>query len=182
MTLIDWVIVTVLAIAALVGLWQGFVRSVCALGGLVLGLEVAVWNYHRAAAFLLPVVRSQALANTLGFLLLAVAIMVATGLLGAMLAKAFHLLGLGWIDALAGAAFGFLQGVLLVTICILATLAFFPKAPWLAESTLSPLFFRACTVSTNMSPKQLAQHVRVDMSKLEKKAKPVWTGRQTGKQ
>jgi membrane protein required for colicin V production len=174
MTLVDWAIVIVLAVAALVGLLQGFVRSVCALGGLFVGLEVASWNYHHASTLLLPIVRSQAVADTIGFLFLAILVMAAIGTFGAIMAKIFHLLGLGWLDALAGAVFGTLQGALLVTMCILVTVAFFPKAHWLVESRLPRVFFRACSLSTRLSPAELAQRVRDGIAVLEEKAAPVW--------
>ena len=41
MTLVDWAVVIIMASAVIAGMAQGFFRSVCSLGGLVLGLAVA---------------------------------------------------------------------------------------------------------------------------------------------
>ena len=57
------------------------------------------------------------------------------------MAKTMHQMGLGCLDRLAGAVFGFLQGVLLVTLCILVAVAFFPQRAWLAEAGCRRLFF-----------------------------------------
>ncbi len=59
MTWVDWAIVIFLVVSVLGGLQQGFFRSVCSLGGLLLGLVLAAWNYPRVAALLRPLVHSR---------------------------------------------------------------------------------------------------------------------------
>ena len=172
MTWIDWAIVIVLALSVLGGLQQGFFRSVCSLGGLVLGLVLAAWNYARVAALLKPLVRIEPVADTIGFLLIALVVMGLAGLVGSALAKALHRIGLGCLDRLAGAAFGLFQGALLVTLCILVAVAFFPKAHWLTEGRLPKQFFGACHLSTHMSPAELARRVREGLRTLEEESPP----------
>ena len=173
MTLIDWAIVIVMASAVIGGLSQGFFRSVCSLGGLFLGLVLAAWNYASVAALVKPLVRIEPVADTIGFLLIAILVMGVAGIVGNTLSKTLHGIGLGCLDRLAGAAFGFFQGALLVTLCILVTLAFFPKAHWLAEGKLPKMFFGACHVSTHMSPTELAERVRQGLKTLEEES-PRW--------
>ena len=169
----DWIIVIVLAAAVLAGLTQGFFRSVCSLGGLILGLAAAAWNYGRVAAILMPMVRIEPVADAIAFLLIAILVMLAAGILGVVLARTLRLLGLGWLDGLAGAAFGFLQGALLITLFILVTVAFFPKAQWLTQARLPRLFFSACSLSTHMTPAELAERVRTGLHTLEQES-PRW--------
>jgi membrane protein required for colicin V production len=95
------------------------------------------------------------------------------GLAGNILTKAVHGMGLGCINKLAGAAFGLLQGALLVTLMILVTIAFFPREHWLAEARLPRLFFGACHLSTHMSPADLAQRVQHGLKLLEEES-PKW--------
>ncbi len=173
MALVDWAIVAVIVLAVLGGLSQGFFRSVFSLGGLLLGLALAAWNYGRIAALVLPLVRIRPVANVIGFLLIAVLVMAAAGVAGKILSKAFHYMGLGCLDRLAGAIFGFFQGALLVTLVILVTVAFFPRARWLTEAKLPRLFFGACHLSTKMSPADLAQRVRLGLKTLEEES-PRW--------
>lgn len=160
MTLVDWAIVIILLGSVLGGLAQGFFRSVCGLLGLVLGLVIAAWNYGRLGALFLPLVRIPAVANTISFLLIALLVMALIGLIGSLLAKAFKLLGLGWLDGLAGAVFGFFQGALLVVIGILVVVAFFPQAHWIADARLPRMFFGACHVSAEVTPAELGERVR----------------------
>jgi membrane protein required for colicin V production len=173
MALVDWLIVIVIALAVLGGLQQGFFRSVCSLGGLVLGLVLAAWNYGRVAALLLPLVRIEAVANVIGFLLIALVVMAVVGFVGSFLGNAMHQIGLGCLDKLAGGAFGFLQGALMVTVVIWVTVAFFPKAHWLLDARLPKQFFGACHLSTHISPQELADRVRHGLTYLEKES-PRW--------
>jgi membrane protein required for colicin V production len=108
MTWIDWAIVLLLALSVLGGLSQGFFRSVCSLGGLFLGLVLAAWNYARVAVLLMHLVRFEAVADAIGFLLIALVVMGVVGFIGGVLARTLHRMGLGCLDRLAGAAFGFL--------------------------------------------------------------------------
>ena len=172
MTWIDWAIVIVILLSVLAGLKQGFLRSFCSLAGLLLGLVLAAWNYARVAAFLRPLVRIEPVADTIGFVLIALFVMGLASLLGTVLAKALHTIGLGCLDRLAGAAFGLFQGALLVTLCILAALAFYPKARWLADGKLPKHFFGACHLSTHMSPEELARRVRLGLKTLEEESPP----------
>ena len=145
---VDWVILVVLVGSVLGGMAQGFFRSVCSLLGLILGIVLAVWNYARVAVAFRPIVRIEAVADAIGFLLIAMVVMVLANVAGVMLKKMFRWMGLGCIDILGGAVLGFLQGVLLVTVCILVTVAFFPQTQWLAEATLPKMFFGALHLST----------------------------------
>ncbi|HUA97012.1 MAG TPA: CvpA family protein [Terracidiphilus sp.] len=167
MNWVDCAVVIVLVIAVMAGLIEGFFRSVSSLAGLVLGLSVAAWNYGHVAAILKPLVRVQAVANAAAFLLIAILIMAVISIIGSILARTFRLLGLGWLDSLAGAAFGLLQGAVLITLLILVTVAFFPGAEWLTAGRLPQLFFSTCNLSTHMTPAELAARVRDGLRTLE---------------
>ena len=173
MTLEDWIIVAVLVLSVIGGLSQGFFRSVFSLAGLVVGLAVAAWNYGRVAALLLPFLKNEAVDDTIGFIVIALVVMGIAALAGTVLHKTFRRMGLGCLDRLAGGVFGFLQGALLVTLCILVALAFFPQAHWLAEARLPRLFFGACHLSTQVTPADLADRIRRGLGLLEQQT-PAW--------
>jgi membrane protein required for colicin V production len=173
MALVDWFIVIVIALAVLGGLQQGFFRSVCSLGGLLLGLVLAAWNYGRLAVLLMPLVRIDAVANTIAFVLIALLVMAVASLIGSFLGNAMHKIGLGCLDKLAGAAFGFFQGILMVTLIIWVTVAFFPRAHWLLDAKLPRSFFGACHLSTHISPQELAERVQHGLTYLEQES-PRW--------
>ena len=173
MTLVDWAVVIIMVASVIAGMAQGFFRSVCSLGGLVIGLAVAAWNYGHFAAILLPLVRIPAIAYTVSFLVIALVMMALISLLGNVLAKAFRMIGLGWLDGIAGAVFGFFQGVVLVVVFILVIVAFFPQEQWLAQSSLPRMFFGALHVSTHMTPSELSARVHTGLRAIEEQS-PAW--------
>lgn len=173
MTWIDWAILFVLVASTIGGISQGILRSVCSLCGLIFGLLIAAWNYGHIAAILLPVVRVEAVADAIGFLLIALVIMAVANILGVVISKTVHKIGLGCLDRLAGGVFGLIQGVVLVTLSLLVVVAFFPKAEWLAEAHLPKQFFGALHLSTHISPQGLADRVRHGLVMMEQHA-PEW--------
>jgi membrane protein required for colicin V production len=173
MTWVDWAIIAVLLLATLGGLAQGFFRTACGLAGLIVGLMTALWNYARLGKIFLPVVRLEALANAIAFMVIVILVMLVAALIGGFLEKTFRWAGLGCIDTLLGAVFGFLQGIAIVMIFVLVTLAFFPGTWWLADATLPPMFFQACHVSMQMSPKELSDQVQQSLKKLKHES-PDW--------
>lgn len=173
MAWVDFVILAVLIAAVFGGFAQGFLRSVFSLAGLFFGIALADWNYARVAAVFRPIVRIEAVADCIGFLLIALVVMVIANLIGGLMAKTAHGLGLGCLDRLFGAIFGFLQGALLVMVCILVTLAFFPHTRWLSEARLPQLFFGAAHVSAHMGPSDLTNRVREGLNMLELES-PKW--------
>jgi membrane protein required for colicin V production len=171
--MVDLTIVIVMLLAVLSGLSEGFFRSFCSLGGLLLGLLMAAWNYGHVAALILPYVRIRPVANAIGFLLIALIVMGLAGVVGQILSRTFRSIGLGCLDRLAGGIFGFFKGALLVTLVILVTVAFFPSAQWLTKAHLPRLFFGACHLSTHMSPVDLAERIRQGLRTLEEES-PLW--------
>lgn len=173
MAWVDFVILAVLIAAVFAGFAQGLLRSICSLAGLFFGIALADWNYSRVAAVFRPIVRIQAVADCIGFLVIALVVMVVANLIGGFMAKTAHGLGLGCLDKLFGAIFGFLQGALLVMVCILVTLAFFPHTRWLSEAKLPQLFFGAAHLSAHIGPSDLTNRVRDGLRVLEQES-PKW--------
>jgi membrane protein required for colicin V production len=180
--MVDWVDLIILAVllaCVMGGLAQGFFRSVCSLAGLFLGLVLAAWNYQRAGSVFMPIVHVEAVANTIGFLIIALLVMAIANVLGGVLAKTAKWMGLGCLDSLGGAIVGFLQGALLVMVCILVTVAFFPQTRWLTEAYLPKMFFQACDFSTHVTPSELTTRVTEGLKKLKREAPP-WTHPKNG--
>jgi membrane protein required for colicin V production len=173
MSWVDLAIVIVLAMATLGGLAQGFFRSICSLLGLVIGLELAAWNYGRVAALVRPIVPVEAVDNFIGFLVIALLVMAVANLVGGIVSDTVRKMGLGCVDKLGGAVVGFVQGVLLVVLVIVVTVAFFPKEEWLADARLPRMFLGACHLSTNMTPGDLGKKMQSGLEQMERQS-PEW--------
>lgn len=173
MTWADWGIVVVLLASVLGGLFQGFFRTACSLIGLLFGLALASWHYGKIAALLLPMVRVEAVADVIGFFVIALLILALANFIGNLLGKALDWMGLGCLDMIGGGILGFFQGVVFVTLCLMVAVAFFPKSEWLAQSRLPRQFFGALHMSTRMTPEELANRVRDGIRTMETET-PGW--------
>jgi membrane protein required for colicin V production len=173
MTWVDWAIIFGLLASVVTGLFQGFFRTACSLVGLLAGLSLAAWHYGRLAAWLTPLVHIEAVADTIAFFAIAILVLAAANVVGNLLGKALDWMGLGCLDMIGGAVLGFFQGILLVSLCILVTVAFFPQAQWLTESRFPREFYGVCLTSTHMTPAELADHVRQGLRTLELES-PKW--------
>jgi membrane protein required for colicin V production len=60
-----------------------------------------------------------------------VLVMIVIALIGHFLRRVVHAIGLGWIDKLLGAVFGFLRGCVVLAIVFFVLAALYPQAPWL---------------------------------------------------
>jgi len=176
---VDWIILAVLVGFVLGGMAQGLFRTVCSLLGLILGVALADWNYARGAVFFKPIVRIDAVADAIAFLLIAVVVMFAANVVGITLSKMFKWMGLGCIDVTGGAIVGFFQGVLMVTVCILVTVAFFPQTEWLTQAKFPQMFFGALNVGTHVTPDELSGKV-LDGLRTLKQESPKWLHEKNG--
>jgi membrane protein required for colicin V production len=173
MTWVDWVVLAVLAASTVGGLAQGFFRTACSLAGLILGLTLAEWNYLRVGSLFKPVFRIEAVANTVAFLLIALLVMGLANIVGGAIGKLADKLGLGCLDGLAGAILGFIQGLIIVMICVLVTVAFFPSQDWLNGARLPKLFFGALHMNEKITPGELGDRLRKGLLQLEHES-PGW--------
>src|SRR5271170_5017249 len=170
---IDWLIAAILVLSVLGAARNGFFVEAFSLAGVVLGLLIASWNFQRLMPWVAQLVHTTAIAEAICFLAIALAIMVIAGLVGRALHWSAHSIGLGWLDRLVGAGFGFLKGCVVVTLGIMALAAFFPRSGWLDHSQLAPYFLSAAHTTTAVTPADLGNRIR-DGVKIIRDAQPDW--------
>ncbi|WP_028312655.1 CvpA family protein [Derxia gummosa] len=117
MTSIDWLIAGALCLSAVIGVWRGLVRELFALLGWIAAI-VAVLIAGTSIAGWLPADWNPGVRLLIGGLVIFVGVMIATSLLGRLLAGALKAAGLGPVDRLLGFGFGLLRGLLVVAVMI----------------------------------------------------------------
>jgi membrane protein required for colicin V production len=173
MAVVDWVIAAILVVSVLGAAKNGFFVEAFSLAGVVLGLLVASWNFQRLMPWLTQAIHNPAIAEAIAFLAIALAVMVAAGLVGRLLHKTAETIGLGWLDRLVGAAFGLAKGCVVVTLGVMALAAFSPRNGWLDHSRIAPYFLAAAHTTTAVTPQQLGERIR-DGVKIIREAQPEW--------
>lgn len=139
MTLVDYAIIGIIALSALISLWRGFVREAFSLAIWVFALWVASSFFRDAALRLAPWVDTPSVRLGLAFVLLMMVTLVVGGLVNYLLIRLVDKTGLSGTDRLFGMVFGVARGVVLVAaLVLLAGLTPFPEDPWWQASSLLP--------------------------------------------
>ena len=173
MNLADLLIIVLLAVCVVSAFAKGFFVEVCSLVGVILGLFIAAANYAGFAPWILLVVRSHAAANLIAFLLIVLLVMVVASLAGRLLRGLFRGVGLGIVDRLLGAAFGLVEGCVVVTLVLMGIVAFLPRQDWLSSSRLAPVFLTAAHGGSQVVPFALGEEIRQGLEAL-RMAQPGW--------
>jgi membrane protein required for colicin V production len=115
---VDVVIIAVLASATLVGFVQGFIVQISVILGSILGLAVAQREYLNFRSLLVHVLPSSKWLTAIAYLVIFAIVWAAVIVIARRLRGVVRMLMLGFLDRLAGALVGFLQGLILVELLI----------------------------------------------------------------
>lgn len=173
LTALDWLLVAILAWSTVLAFVRGLIRELCSLAGLIAGVLLASWYYGSVARWLERWITSASAANIAAFLLIAVGVGFAAGLLGRLFRSTATTIGLGLVDRLAGGVFGFVRGCLMATVVMLAIAAFAPSFSGLRASRLAPYFLDAAHGISFIVPHNLQAQIADGVSAL-KHIPPHW--------
>ena len=173
MNLFDWFLIIVLALSTISAFVRGLLLELFSLGGLIVGILLASWNYHNFAPLLSRLITNPAAANVVAFLLIAVGVMVLCTVAGKVLNSTANAIGLGFFNRLLGAVFGFARGCLIGVAIMMAAAAFLPPAPWMTNSYLAPYFLAGAHAVSFVVPHDLQQLIRDGAQELKHNA-PDW--------
>lgn len=156
---LDWVCAITLAISTVTAFMRGLILSLISLAGLLAGVLLAAFYSARVSPYLLRWVGSAAFARIAAFVLILASTYLASALLGRLLRGAFSAVGLGFLDRLAGAAFGFARGVLLLAAVLLPLTPYLQQFTVARSSLLLPYLLPAAHGISFVVPRHLAEHL-----------------------
>lgn len=170
MNWLDIVLVIVIGVSVVDGLAKGLARAGLGFAAVILGLFGGLWFYGTVGSYLADYVSSRRLANLIGFFVIFLGIVLIGALLGRLLEKLFRLAHLSWLDRLLGGAFGFLRGVLVAAVIVLAMMAFAPKPPprAVAHSRVAPYVIDAARVMAAAAPYEVKEGFRQSYDKIKR--------------
>jgi membrane protein required for colicin V production len=160
LSILDWAMVLMVALSVLQAIVQGFVYEFLSLGGVIVGYLLAAWEYRRVAGWYAPHVSSPWAADIAGFFTIVVVAVLLAETAGRMARRIIHGVGLRLIDRLLGAVFGFVRGIAICTVTVLALAAFAPQWGWLAPSRIAPLLLVSGRALIWAAPAELQQRFR----------------------
>ncbi len=154
MNWLDVVLLVILGVTVVVGLIRGFLRQIIGIAAVVVGLILAAAYYWGIAEVLKTFIRSELVANFLGFAFIFVAVLVLGGLVGYLLTKAMK--GpLAFVNRFFGGALGLVKGILVCGVFVFALLVFRIADEALVGSRLAPACYGVTRAAVNLIPKDL---------------------------
>ncbi len=154
MNWLDAVIVIVIAWFTFAAFRAGIIREVVTVIAFVVGVLAAGFYYDDLAENVLLFIDDDTAASVAAFVMLFGAVVLGGQLAAILLKQMAGLLSLGWLDHLAGAAFGLLKGLILVEVFLIL----FTTYPYLGldgtirGSAIAPLFLEGGPVLLKLLP------------------------------
>ncbi len=141
MTVLDWILVVLWGGVALSGFWKGAVRLVFGIGGLVVGIWLAIAIGQDLGNVLAGHIAPSWIAAALGRVLPVLAALLLFGLAGWGIDRTLKAMRLGWLNRLLGAGLAAVVGAILLGVLLVLSLGISPEwAELCQESLLFPYF------------------------------------------
>lgn len=119
MTVLDWIIVAIISIGAILGFTKGFIRQLASIVGLVVGLLVARALFASVGEKLAEELgTSLTFAQVVAFILIWLLVPLVFLLLASALTRVIEIVHLGFVNRILGAALGALKCILLVSLFV----------------------------------------------------------------
>jgi len=156
---VDYGILTIVGVSALISLVRGFVREAISLAALLLAVWVASQFSSHVAQLLEGKISVPSVRVGVAFGILFVVTLLAGGLVNYLAGMLVNKAGMSGTDRMLGLLFGILRGVAIVTLLVLvAGLTPLPKDPWWHESQFLGHFQTLALWLRGLLPPDIANH------------------------
>lgn len=158
MILVDYVIVGIVVLSAIISLIRGFVREAISLATWIAAFLVAWLFFRELAVQLEPWIEVPSVRLGAAFFILLIGCLILGGLIGYLAGKLVDTTGLSGTDRMIGAVFGSGRGMVLVAILVLlGGLTPLAKDDWWQQSLLIPYFQDLAVWLQSLLPSDLAE-------------------------
>jgi membrane protein required for colicin V production len=158
---IDYILLAIIAISALLSLWRGFVKEALSLASWIAALWVALLFFHDLADWLARWIDTPSVRDAVGFGLLFVVTVLVGGVVGYLAGQLVAKTGLTATDRALGVIFGVARGVIIVAVLVLlAGLTSLPQDPWWHESLLLKHFQDMALWLRSFLPADIAENIK----------------------
>ena len=157
---VDYFLLAVIGISALLSLWRGFFREALSLITWLVAVWVAILFFKPMGDLLSGFIASPSVRNISGFALLFFSVLILGGIVNYLIAQLVSKTGLTATDRVLGIVFGVVRGVVIAAlIVLLAGLTTLPQEQWWADSMLLKHFQDVALWIRGFLPESVAQHI-----------------------
>ena len=161
MTWVDYAILAVIALSAIISIIRGFVREALSLAGWILAFWVALTFTRDLAAHLEGQISIPSARLAVAFFVLFFVTLLLTALVNYLAVQLVDKTGLSGTDRMLGVIFGVARGGVIVAILVLlAGLTALPQDPWWREAILLRHFQDLALWIRGFLPPDIASQIR----------------------
>jgi membrane protein required for colicin V production len=120
----DIIVLAVIGILTIIGLFNGMVKQLFGLAGVVAGYMLAMKYYQLCSKYLTSF--HPGTARALSFIAIFLACIILAHIIGWLVGKFVTTTGLGFLNKIGGGLLGFVKGCLIVCVAVMVLNAFFP--------------------------------------------------------
>lgn len=160
MVWVDYLIIGIILISALISIVRGFVKEVFSLITWIVAFWVAILFYSHLSTLLANYIETPSIRLFLAFFTLFAVTLILGALVNHLISSVVEKTGLTGTDRALGVVFGLLRGAAIVLALVLAAGATpMPKDVWWQESLLIRHFESLAISVKEMLPDDIAQHI-----------------------
>jgi len=167
MSMYDAVIIAITLLLAIKGFFNGFLKEIAGLVGIIGGLYLAALYYHYAGVYIndhLITIKNSSAIDLIGFISVFLGFWIFAVFVGFLLSKILKLSSLGIIDRILGLIFSAAKFFLLVSIIV----ALLYKVDFIKEkmqkiyfdSRLMPIMVKIGDKIININPKEIEKNIK----------------------
>ncbi|WP_077044495.1 CvpA family protein [Pseudomonas sp. KK4] len=150
-TWVDWAIVAIVAISALISLSRGFVKEALSLVTWIIAGAVAWMFGGSLSEYLAGYIQTPSARVIAGCAIMFIATLIVGAMINYLIGELVRVTGLSGTDRFLGMAFGAARGVLLVVVAVgLLSLGPVQQDEWWKQSQLVPRFLLVADWSKNL--------------------------------
>ena len=150
MNWVDVVIIIYLALSIISGFVQGLIRSLLSIIGLIVGILLAS-HFYKQLGDILTFISNRNVADIVAFIVILLAVMVISALIGLVLRSIIKAIMLGWVDKIGGAILGLILGALSIS-AILAIIAKVSNSSLITDSKFAGFFLDKFPIVSKFLP------------------------------
>ena len=161
MTVVDYGIIAVIVLSALISLIRGFVREALSLAGWILAIWVALGFTRDLSMLLADYISAPSARLAIAFLVLFFVTLLLAGLVNFLAGQLVDKTGLSGTDRTLGVVFGSARGAVIVAILVLfAGFTAVPQDAWWSRSALLPHFQDLALWIRSFLPPDIASQIK----------------------
>jgi membrane protein required for colicin V production len=158
---VDYVIVGIIGVSALLSLWRGFIQEALSLLTWLVALWVAIMFFEDLGIWLARWVSVPSARDVVAFIALFLSVLILGAVVNYLVSQLVSRTGLTATDRALGIVFGIARGVMIVAVLVLlAGLTAVPEDPWWQESLLIGHFQDLALWLRSFLPQEVAQNIQ----------------------